>query len=234
VLPSIIDEVNNHNARLLVIDNSISNVEKREYLLALRQSKEFFLMISDNTSYAHSRNLGLHLGQELYAPDIITILDDDHGIKPGFIPATSNAVNEYYGQPSPNGLRYGMFTCCHVHTNAELEKIDDSLYYPKIVENQSPFVIGGANGCCRIAPASHWASVLKRYDTDSYSISNFQSSGPRWRNYYKGFTAMFIGKPGQYIFDIEEEGRGEASPDEKLWDSQYAKDDPRSKYLGKE
>jgi hypothetical protein len=88
-----------------------------------------------------------------------------------------------------------------------------------------------------VAPTHHWNNVLKEYDTDEYPISTYQSSSPRWRNYQKGFTAMFVGKPGQYIFDIEEEGRGvspSASRDEKLWDENYSKSDPRSEFLGKD
>jgi hypothetical protein len=237
VLPSVIDEVKTNDARLVVVDNSVMDADKRNYLLELRQQENFFLVLSDNTSYAHARNLGLRLGQELYAPNIICILDDDHGLKPGFIEAMTSAIGDYYGIISKNGLRYGMFTSCHVHTRANLAKVRKNLYYPQITDNQGPFVVAGANGCCRVAPTHHWNNVLKEYDTDEYPISTYQSSSPRWRNYQKGFTAMFVGKPGQYIFDIEEEGRGvspSASRDEKLWDENYSKSDPRSEFLGKD
>ena len=46
---------------------------------------DFFLLLSSNLSMAHARNMCLQLGQELYAPDYICMLEDDHGYKEGII-----------------------------------------------------------------------------------------------------------------------------------------------------
>lgn len=235
VLPSILEETNRNDARLMVIDNSITDDEKREYLLQLRKQEDFFLLVSDNTSYASSRNLGLRLGQELYAPEYICILDDDHGLKEGFIKAMVKAMRKYYGKKAPTGLRYGMFTACHVHTLARVIKRlpFTNLYYPDYEgQNQTPLYVAGANGCCRCSPTRHWVNILGMHDTDEYPISFFQSSGPRWRNYHHGFTAMYVGKPGEYLFDLnEEDARGDVRKGtDRLWDSTYTKSDARSRY----
>ena len=236
ILPSIIDETTRCNAGLIVIDNSILDIEKSNYLLDLRKKNDFFLLISDNTSYAHTRNLGLHLAMELYSPEYICILDDDHGVKEGFINIMTQSMKKYYGTMSPNGLLYGLFSACHTHDlNARLiyDKHTQG-YYPELQKNQNPTVVGGGNGCCRCATTAHWCNVLKGYDTDEYVISNFQSSRPKLRNYHKGFTCLHVGKPGQHMFDIEEEGRGESEYDKlKLWDKKYTKSDLRSIYFGK-
>jgi hypothetical protein len=236
VLPSIIEEVaRTNNSKLMVIDNSIHNEEKRNYLLDLRREHDFFLLVSDNTSYAHARNIGLTLGQEMYVPEYICILDDDHGLKPGFIRAMIKAMNKYYGKKAPTGLRYGMFTSCHVHSPPRnLERIGLSKHYYPDYEGDGlrPFEVSGANGCCRVAPTHHWTNVLGLYCPDEYPISNYQASRPRWRNYHRGYTAMYVGNPGEYMFDFdEEEARGYMVPQEqRLWDGTYTKSDKRAKY----
>lgn len=132
----------------------------------LNKNKDFFLVLSDNLSMSHVRNMYLHLGQELYAPDYIFIMDDDHGFRQGLIFAMIEAMKKYYGKVSPNGLRYGMFSRCFTHTRAKLEKINDIYTFP-ILDNE-PFAVGGFNSCFRCTPTSHWNNVLKRYDTDEF------------------------------------------------------------------
>ena len=232
-LPSVIEEVKrNDGAQLIVHDSSVNNrSEKWEYLRHLNRENDFFLILSSNLSMAHARNLCLHLAQEMYAPDYICMVEDDHGFNEGLIPAMVEAMKSYYGKKSPNGLRYGMFTACYKHTHARLEKFSDKYAYPS-TENM-PFIIGGFNSCFRCAPTSHWDNVLKGYDTDEYPISTFQTANLNWRNYHKGFTVLFVGN-GDLVFDVEEEGRGMTSSNRlKLWDDKYCASDPRSKFLGK-
>jgi len=231
-LPSIVEETRRNDARLIVHDCSLdSRPEKVDYLRDASRDGEFFLLTSHNMSMAQSRNLCLELGRELFAPDYICLLEDDHGFNEGLIPSVVRAMKEYYGKPCPNGLRYGMFTGCSVHTHAELVQIDALHAYPGPASN--PFQTGGSNNCFRCAPTSHWQNVLKGYDTDEYLISQFQTAGVRWRNYHKGFTVMFVGG-GAGVFSVECEGRGlssEGGP--RLWDNEYCASDPRSRYRGK-
>lgn len=234
VLPSIIAETKQNDAKLIVHDSTESNhgqIEKWEYLKNLNKKNDFFLILSTNMSMAHSRNMCLQLGQELYAPDYICLLEDDHGYNKGLIPAMIEAAKKYYGKVSPNGLRYGMFTACHKHTNAKLEKIDDTFSFP--VSDNLPFEIGGSNSCFRFAPTSHWNNVLKGYDTDEYLISEFQTANLRWRNYHKGFTVLFVGCD-ELIFSFDEGGRGISFNDTlKLYDKDFCASDTRSRYFGK-
>lgn len=232
-LPTIIAETSRNDARLIVHDCSLdSQPEKVDYLRDLSRHGEFFLVSSHNMSMAQSRNLCLGLAEELFAPDYICLVEDDHGFRDGLIPSMLEAMKEYYGKPCPNGLRYGMFTGCTKHTHAELITVDERHSYPSPASK--PFQLGGSNNCFRCAPSSHWRNVLKGYDTDEYLISEYQTSGVRWRNYHKGFTVMYVGG-GAGVFDAESKGRGLSSEGElRLWDSTYCASDPRSRFRGKE
>jgi hypothetical protein len=235
VLPSVIEETKRNDAKLIVHDSTESyhgQNEKWEYLRNLNKNNDFFLILSTNMSMAHARNMCLQLGQELYAPDYICMIEDDHGYNEGLIPVMVGAMKKYYGTISPNGLRYGMFTACYKHTNAKLKRIDEIHHFP--IKNNQPFVMGGFNSCFRCAPTSHWNNVLKGYDTDEYLISEFQTANLRWRNYHKGFTVLFIGN-GNYISSHDEGGRGVSMKMKlKLYDSTYCASDFRSKFIGKE
>ena len=198
----------------------------------LNKNDDFFLILSTNMSMANARNMCLQLGQELYAPDYICLLEDDHGYNEGLIPAMIEAMKKYYGKISPNRLRYGMFTACYKHTMAKLKRIDDIYSFPR--KKNEPFEVGGFNSCFRCAPTSHWNNVLKGYDTDEYVISEFQTANLRWRNYQKGFTVLFVGN-GEYVFSYDEGGRGVSMNGKlKLYDSTYCASDFRSKFQGKE
>ncbi len=231
-LPSIIEETKKNNAKLIVHDSSINNQkEKWDYLKQLNQNNDFFLILSSNLSMASSRNMCLALGQELFCPDYICMIEDDHGFKEGLIKSLIVAMKNYYGKISPNGLRYGMFSGCIEHTHANIVKLDDSYSYPD--KNSNPFDLGGYNSCFRCAPTQHWNNVLKGYDTDEYLISEYQTKHLRWRNYHKGFTVLFLDN-GCSVFTIDSEGRGVTSKKElKLWDNLYCGSDYRSYYLGK-
>jgi len=231
-LPSVIAETKRNNARLIVHDSSErGRDEKWQYLMELNRENDFFLLLSTNLSMAHARNMCLQVGQELYAPDYICMIEDDHGFNRGLIPELVAAMKDYYGKPSPNGLRYGMFSACWKHTNANIVKLGGHLAFPS--HDSLPFEVGGFNSCFRCAPTSHWNNVLKGYDSDEYLISTYQTRHLRWRNYHKGFTVLFVGN-GNLVFDIEAEGRGVTSKDKlNFWDESYTASDRRSQFKGK-
>lgn len=233
-LPSIIEETKRNDAGLIVHDSSVNNrQEKWQYLQELNKNGDFFLLLSTNLSMAHARNTCLHLGQDLYAPDYICMLEEDHGFKDGLIKEMTKAMIKYYGKLSPNGLRYGLFTGCMTHSKAIKNKLEDGNFYPD-KKSPAPGPIGGANSCFRCAPTSHWNNILQGYDTDEYLISRYQTSQLNLRNYHKGFTTLFV-QGGNYVFEVEAIGRG-ASVRNKLtlWDDKYTASDPRSRYLGKD
>lgn len=230
-LPSVIEETKRNDAKLIVHDSSNQRDEKWEYLQELNKNNDFFLLLSDNLSMAHARNMCLALGQEMYAPDYICMIEDDHGFKEGMIASLVEAMKKYYGKVSPNGLKYGMFSACTEDTHAKIENINEKYSYPAL--DNKPFAMGGFNSCFRCAPTSHWNNILKGYDTDEYLISTYQTSNLRWRNYHKGFTVMFVDN-GEKIFIVEAEGRGMTSKGKlKLWDETYTASDPRSQFVGK-
>ena len=232
-LPSIIEETKNNDAKLIVHDSSVKNREEKwDYLKELNKDSDFFLILSDNMSMAHARNMCLQLGQELYAPDYICMIEDDHGFKKGLITEIIEVMKKYYGKISPNGLRYGLFSGCtkHVHSS-NFFKLPNNDLCPE--SNSEPMALGGANSCFRCSPASHWNNVLKGYDTDEYLISTFQTKNLNFRNYHKGFTTLFLNN-GNYVFDIEVEGRGFTTKNNlHLWDEKYTASDKRSQFLGK-
>jgi len=231
-LPTVIEETVRAGARLLVHDCSVrERDEKWAYLQGLANRHDFFLVLSDNMPLAHSRNMCLTLGQELYAPDYICLLEDDHGYRLQVIDHLVDAMQRYYGRKAPNGLRFGMFSACTVHTHAKFQELEGGHLYP--TTESDPFSLGGANNCFRCAPTSHWQNVLKGYDTDEYPLSEFQTSGPRWRNYHKGFTVLFV-DGGRGTFEVENVGRGMTSDlPLRPWDGTYCASDSRSRYLGK-
>ncbi len=230
-LPSVIAETKKNNARLIVHDSSEKGREEKwRYLQELNKHNDFFLLLSTNLSMAHVRNMCLKLGQELYAPEYICMIEDDHGFNEGVIPSLINAMKKYYGNKSPNGLRYGLFTACGKHHYAKKHAIDEACFYPD--SESSPGILGGANSCFRCAPTSHWINVLKGYDTDEYLISTFQTKNLNFRNYHKGFTTCILGE--NLSFDVESIGRGTSAKTKlSLWDETYTASDFRSNYHGK-
>lgn len=232
-LPSIIAETKGNNARLIVHDSSVNGqAEKWAYLQELNQNNDFFLILSDNLSMAHVRNMCLSLGQELYAPDYICMVEDDHGYNSGFIISAIQAMKQYYGLPSPVGdLKYGLFTGCRVHNHHLTQKLPDGNAY--VDPNSPPEQMGRANSCCRCAPTSHWNNVLKGLDTDEYLISYYQTRHLNLRNYHKGFTTLLV-ESGEKMFELESEGRGDSIKSKnRMWDDNYAASDSRSVFLGK-
>ncbi|MCX6303968.1 MAG: hypothetical protein NT040_03280 [Bacteroidetes bacterium] len=228
-LPGIVEETKRNDARLIVQDSSVNGRdEKWDYLLDLNKDDDFFLILSSNMSAAHASNMCLQLGQELYAPEYICIVEDDHGFLPGTISVLTEAMQEYYGKISPNGLRYGLFTGCAIHNPHLNQLLHGGHAYPSAENDVSQ--MGRANACFRCAPASHWNNVLKGLDTDEYLVSNYQVSSINRRNYFKGFTAMLI-STGQLCSFNDSPGRG-ASDKKGLrrWDATYTASDPRSQY----
>jgi hypothetical protein len=230
-LPSIIEETKRTGSKLIVHDSSVKKrKEKWDYLQLLNKDNDFFLILSDNLSMAHARNLCLRLGEELYAPDYICMVEDDHGFKPELITSMIEAMKKYYGKIAPNNLKFGLFTGCGAHNYAKRLFLEDRHGYP--AQDSKVGMLGGANSCFRCAPASHWNSVLKGYDTDEYLISHYQTREMNFRNYNKGFTTMIVDN-GTKVFDVEGEGRGSTNQTERLWDADYTASDKRSVYLGK-
>lgn len=232
-LPSVIAETKKNNAKLIVHDSSIKGKqEKWNYLQKLNENDDFFLLLSDNLSMAHARNMCLSLGQELYAPDYICMTEDDHGFEEGLILQLVNAMKKYYGKDAPNGLKFGLFSGCTKHFHGEKFLItEDGNVCPD--DESNPMTLGGANSCFRCAPTSHWNTVLKGYDTDEYLISTFQTKNLNFRNYHKGFTTLFV-QNGKYTFAIDAMGRGASINSElKMWDEKYTASDKRSKFIGK-
>jgi hypothetical protein len=231
-LPTVIAETRSNDARLIVHDCSQNSRKKKwAYLADLNRNHDFFLILSDNLSMAHSRNMCLTLGKELYAPDYICLLEDDHGYQPGIIPLLVETMKKYYGQVSPNGLRYGLFTGCARHNTQKRHVLADGNAYPDA--SNPPQEIGRANSCFHCAPTGHWDNVLKGYDTDGYLISTYQTKHLNARNYHKGFTCMIV-QNGRFSFDVENQGRGfSGGQGLRLWDEEYAASDSRSRYLGK-
>jgi len=231
-LPTVIAETRRAGARLIVHDCSVKQRrEMRAYLEDLNRDGDFFLVCSDNMSLAHSRNLCLALGQALYVPDFICVLEDDHGYREGVVDSLLGAMRSYYGKTAPNGLLFGMFTACAVHTHAKLMPLADGHLYPG--EDSDPFSLGGANNCFRCAPTSHWNNVLRHYELDEYPLSEYQTAAPRWRNYHRGFTVLFV-DGGKGTYEVANIGRGMTGDTTvRLWDTRYSASDRRSRYIGK-
>ncbi len=231
-LPAVIAETQRNDARLIVHDaTDEGREEKWQYLQELNRNHDFFLILSSNLASAHVVNMCLQLGQELFSPDYICVMEDDHGYREGIIPVLVQAMREKYGKTAPNGLRYGLFTACADHNGHIDHRLEDGDACPS--GNQDVSQMGRANACFRCAPANHWNNVLKGFDPDEYLISNYQVMNLNRRNYYRGFTSLLL-QEGQYCFFVEGPGRGAADKSGyRRWDATYTASDPRSRFRGK-
>jgi len=230
-LPSVIEETRRNDAALIVHDSSVKGRdEKWDFLRSLNKDNDFFLILSDNLSMAHARNMCLFVGQEMFCPDYICMIEDDLGFQEGLIGCMLKAMETYYGAVSPNGLRYGVFTGCGAHHPSQVLLDDGNVH---IQADAPPGSLGGANSCFRCAPAAHWQNVLKGYDTDEFLISTYQTRNLNQRNYHKGFTVMIVDNEKK-TFHVDCAGRGTSSDAKlRLWDETYTASDARSRYLGK-
>src|SRR5258706_1902858 len=149
-LPSVVEETKRAEAALIVHD-STEGAHRQDvwgWLQDLNRDNEFFLILSSNLSMAHARNMCLQLGSELYAPDYICLMEDDHAFLPGLIPKVTAAMRQYYGKRAPNGLLYGLFTACRAcWTEHKYHETVDGHAYPD--PNLPPVFLGGANSCFR-------------------------------------------------------------------------------------
>ena len=232
-LPSVIEEVKKNDAALIVFDSTEAQDNRNDkvsFLRKLRDKHDFFLILSDNLSLGHARNTCLYLGQKLFKPEYICMIDDDHGFKPGMIQHLLLAMKKYYGEKAPNGLRFGLFSGCGIHigNDCKMHKLEDGHLYPD--ENSSIGSLGGTNGCFRCAPTSHWTNVLEGYNTDEYLISYYQSRSISRKNYFNGFTSLIV-KGGSFCNFIKNEGRGDSSRKGNRWDDQYTASDRRAKFI---
>lgn len=230
-LPTIIEETKSNNARLIVRQSGYKDNEKIEYLKSLNSKNEFTLIITSILPLGISINACMYIGRELYNPDYISVVEDDHGYKSGFIKNITLIMKKYYGKKSPNGLRWGLFSACGGSCGIprmQLKKTSNGHLYPG--NNFEPTSLGGVTNCCICAPVSHWLSVLKGYDVDEYLISSFQVKNLRLRNYNKGYTFM-IPYGGKYMFSLKRVGRGvTAGKGLRLWDRKRTKSDKLSRY----
>lgn len=228
-LQSVVDDTNSNDAAVIVFDstNTEDRAKKWDYLLKNFDNKEnVFLILSSNTSLSLARNTCLYLGQKMFMPDFICMIDDDHGFKPGMITKLIHSMDNYYGKTAPNNLKFGLFTGCNKHRNGPREKIDNHLYPSS---NNNPGSLGGTNGCFRCAPTQHWNNVLNGYSIDEYLISYYQSGSMSINNYNRGFTTLIVDS-GNSCFSIDNEGRGDSTKQDKRWDDLFTASDKRAKY----
>jgi hypothetical protein len=233
VLPTVLLESQRAGAAVIVHDCSKSNrVEMAALMQDLKQKHDFFFVHSDPISMGLSRNLAMWIGMEVFSPSYICMVEDDHGFREGLIPRLVEAMKRYYGQRSPNGLRYGLFTACpFCWGNAfreALMPVENGLHQVVDISKVPNLMAGGANSCFRCAPTLHWLSVLRGYDTDEYPISTFQTAGLNLRNYHKGFTALVVSN-GDLVTIENRTGRG-FTTDQGLrpFNSDFSARDPRS------
>jgi len=193
-LPTVVQETARNNAALIIHDSTDPGDGRDEKWNHLKRvshnNKHVFLLLSDNMSMGHARNTCLYLAQELFIPDYICIMEDDHRLEVGALKSTLSAMKRHYGKRAPNGLLFGLFTVCNSCRGGPRAKFEGHLF-PKLHGNDIGS-LGGTNSCFRCAPTSHWNNVLKGYDTDEYLISQYQTRNLNHRNYNKGFTTLIV------------------------------------------
>jgi hypothetical protein len=230
IFPRVLEEVNRTRTSLIVHDCSTERRQETwDWYRRLGEESDFFYFFSKKLPFALARNACLSLAMEMYSPQYLCMLEDDHGYLPGAIDALRDAMRAKYGQTGPNGLRYGLFSLCPDCWGPDfrascLEDGEGNLFAPP---ESRPLYLGGANSCCRCAPISHWLSVLKGYDVDEYAVSLFQVRNLNFRNYHRGFTALYVGA-GSFVTRFNRPGLGYRMLNVRF-DDEYTASDPRSK-----
>lgn len=229
ILPSVLLEAERTNTAVIVHDCSDVNIENTwEWYRKQGEARDFFYVMSRQMPFAISRNMCLSLAIEMYAPQYVCMLEDDHGYRPGAIERLRVTMAESYGVKSPNGLRYGLFSLCPNCWGPTFRRacVDDGRgnLYPSA--QCPPMWLGGANSCCRAAPTSHWISVLKGYDPDEYATSFYQTRNLNFRNYNRGFTTMYLGD-GRLVCQETRPGLG-AQTLGRRFDNNFTASDSRS------
>lgn len=229
VFPLVLAETKRAGAALIVHDCSTVETEDTwKYYQEMAAKHGFVHLFSNRIPFAIARNTCLSLALEMFSPQYICMLEDDHGYAEGAIDALREAMRDYYGLPSPNGLKYGLFSLCPDHWGKPFrescEKDGKGHLYPSA--KVEPMQLGGANSCCRCAPVSHWLTVLKGYDSDEYPISFYQTRNLNIRNYNKGFTTLYVGG-GDLILYQDRPGNG-VNLANVVFDDAYTASDARA------
>jgi hypothetical protein len=233
-LPSVVQECRRSGAALIVHDASVKNRgEMWSRLQAICDGEREFLLLTSPISMAAARNLCLETALTLFTPSYICMLEDDHGLRPGAIPRLIEAMKTHYGQPAPNGLRFGLFSGCQRcwQEHFSCAQLPDGHGYPEA--ESPPWILGGANSCFRCAPTSHWQNVLKGYDVDEYMISNYQTRNANLRNYNRGYTTLYV-DGGDLAFSVDRVGQGYTqAPELPRWAENFTASDRRSRFAGR-
>ena len=230
IFPKVLAEVERSGSALIVHDCSTVDGEATwKWYQEMAAKHRFVHLFSNRIPFAIARNTCLSLAFEMFAPQHICMLEDDHGYEPGAIDALREAMNANYGKVSPNGLKYGLFSLCPKHWGENFRRSCQEDGHGNLYPGAHlpPMHLGGANSCCRCAPASHWQSVLKGYDVDEYPISFYQTRNLNFRNYNRGFTTLYVGG-GKLVTSLDRIGNGEQLAN-LAFDDNFTLSDARSK-----
>lgn len=136
------------------------------------------------TSAATSRNLAVSLIMDKYSTRHLCLLEDDFEYEPGWYPALVEAADRLWGELSPWGLAYGMFSACEADIPA-----------PRLMDDPANGVkayIFGAVAYQRFVPMAHYLSVMKCWDADVLGLSYAQTGGQTFRNTMRGYCGAII------------------------------------------
>jgi hypothetical protein len=234
ILPGIVEECRRTQTALIVHDCSTNASEETwSWYRQQGEQHDFFYLFSRRMQFAIARNMCLQLAIEMYSPQYICMLEDDHGYRPGAIDALRKQMQSTYGRKAPNGLRYGLYSICPNCWGADFRRTctDDGNGNLTPGAHNQPWQLGGANSCVRCAPVSHWQSVLKGYDPDEYPISFWQTKNLNLRNYNRGFTAQYVGG-GDLVQRKDRPGTGVGMVNVRF-DETYTASDSRSRVPSK-
>jgi hypothetical protein len=230
IFPLVLAEAKRSDSALIVHDCSTNQTDEIwSWYRDMSERHKFVHLFSNRIPFAIARNMCLSLALEMFAPQYICMLEDDHGYAEGAVDKLRQAMRTHYGQPSPNGLKYGMFSLCPDHWGDDFRQSclsdgEGNLYPPPTSQQMH---LGGANSCCRCAPASHWMTVLKGYDVDEYPISFYQTKHLNHRNYNRGFTTLYVGG-GDLILYQDRPGAG-GGLQNIAFDDEFTASDARSR-----
>jgi hypothetical protein len=137
------------------------------------------------TSAASSRNLAVTLLMDKYSPQYICFVEDDILYSDRWYPTILEATQKNYGQMSPWGMAYGVFSASPHPLFEEFRRKFDP-------QRNLVADIFGVAADQRFMPFHHYLTVFRMWDPDLLGVSSCQTGSQVHRNTMRGYCAGFL------------------------------------------
>jgi hypothetical protein len=170
----------------IIVSDATDDIEKITWLKDA--GADDIVWTPRGVSAATSRNIALTLMLDKYASEYVCFLEDDYEYSEEWYPALLETCKKNYGQVSPWGLAYGMFSASRHNLEKERVRTDD--------ERGLTAYLFGAVADQRFMPTHHYLAVARMWDPDILGISYCQTGMQTSRNVMRGFCGGILPQEG--------------------------------------